>query len=222
MFLCLEGTKINSKFSVKKIILPNVEPYKSTNNFLQSKPAKIGVLGRVDDLNSCIEKLSKYEIDILIASKKSNIKQNNSQYLNHNLESLSVIKYPCFSSGRFLPINHSGQNCVSNPFILELHDKKLSFIDCDLYKYKEEGIFLNKNHLESFFKSFISQYSLNPFDKMDLYYDEIPNCILITQDFLPFIIDISGITVISLPPVSENTFCLIDIQNNQVEMKNFD
>lgn len=204
MFLSLKGYKENGNFIVKKIIRPKIKPYKSNNTFLAKENIKILILGRGYLESHKIEELCVLNHPkILLIPYSCDFVSN----------SCDIIRYP--SGSGHLP--QKGKDCT-NPFVLETHDKKISFINSDIFKYKESGMFFGNKPLEAFIMALLSQQSLNPFDKVDLYSQHISNYFVISQNFCSFILDAEGVVVVSVPPIAEGSYCCIDLANNKVEI----
>ncbi len=234
----VDKTSIDQKtFLCKKIIYPEISSYNPENIFLEDKKIKILVF-------SCYTKNSeKYVNEIVTKTGPSiivmSVHEKDAYYRKDNID---VILYPC----QCISIHHpSFQNffetsisqsqtfnknqsvdteknnsihLTTNPFTIETCNKNISFIDYDIVKYRKNGIFINKNPLESFLRCFISQRSYNPFYSSDLSYDNIPNIIVVSQKFYPFIMEIDNVKITSILPIENKCYLLIDLSTDEINI----
>lgn len=199
-------------FVCEKIVYPKIKVFQNKNGFLAECLLKVLVF-------SCYTTKSKQFVDETISEIKPDIvvlsiHDTSKSYKNDSVE---TIVYRCGCISKRMPNKMEGDN-ASNPFIIETYNKKISFISHDIVQYRKNGIFLNKNPLDSFLRTFVSQYSYNPFYKANLSYEEIPNIIVIAQKFYPFIMDIEGVKVASIMPVENKSYLLLDLSNDNIKM----
>lgn len=221
MFLAISGIKKiiedsqkNEKiiFEAVKIILPQNIINSSKNDFLDKSKKKILFFGCYKNEKDFVNQiLQKENPDIAIISCDAVIDLN---IFENCKQQILVCSCKCDKS--FLP---SQVKSISNPFVLELCNSKIGFIDHNLFKLRENGLFLNKNPLDSFLKSYISQSSLNPFSSADLLVNEVPNIIIISQNTYPQVIDIDSVKIYSLPPISQGLYAVVDFNSIKFEIR---
>lgn len=210
MFVGLSGCKIidnnnDSFFCVYEIILPDIQVNKSKNNFLKKNNSKICIFGGVENTLFIKNVIERENPDFSVVST----------HLKLNFENLGTVLVT--SSKKDESLLPSKMQNISNPFILELFDSKIGFIDCELFKERSKGVFFNKNPLESFLKSILSQNNLNPFCSSDLYISEFPNIFIISQSTYPQVIDIDSVKIVSLPD-DNKSYAVLDFNNNRFEV----
>ena len=201
------GENSLTKYSLNK---PSLDPL-SLKKYFNSSELQISIkqLNQTDQINIINNNINPIDNNLNL------IDNNSKNCISSSLNKDTTFIVPCKCTQEFLPIKF---NEFTNPLIIELHKIKILFLDFNIFKNKENGIFLNVNHLESFLKSYISQSSANSFSKVDFECDQMPNIIVISQEFYPFVIEISGIKIISLPPISDGSYAIIDTSNDQVEV----
>lgn len=250
MFLALVGRKEGDVFMVESSILPSVrnaagggsvgtspggegqhtpehvQPAappngyapSARNNFLVDRPVKICVFGCYTDQQHLLDGVAeRHRPDIAVVTLCTGNK------VPYASSATKVVLCPCRCSGGLLPSRagpSAGGTSTTNPFMLELHGKKIAFIDCNLFAYKGSGIFCNKQPLESFLRSIHSQQSYNPFAPCDLSLCSVPSIFVVLQDFYPFVIDVEGVRMVSVLPVRDGTCVLVDTSDGTVEVIN--
>lgn len=205
--------KSENLFHVKEFILVNTEISKKQNRFLEDLKPKICVFNldhRIADL------LELEQPDLAVIFTKSNFDITPLRKFCKNF-----VLCPICNDPDFLP--HSNFNS-SNPLLLETFDNLICFISVDLFKNRQNGLFFNKNPMESFMKSIISQNSLYPFGNCDFTVPEFPNIFVIRQDFHPVIMEIESkndnqVKIISLPSKSDGSYAVLDYLRNVFEIK---
>lgn len=221
MFVAAEGVLRGSVFAVEVFIRPPIAPYNKQNNFLVQKDAKICLFGCFNSQStSASGKTAREIIDKAVVSHCPDIVimsvcPDNKEIYDNPL--VRTITCPCRHSESYLPAK-SKNTTATNPFTLELFDRKISFIEHPIFEHKSRGIFCNQSPLESFLRSVISQRSYNPFAKCDMSYADTPNIIVISQDFYPLVMDVDGIQVVSLLALSDDSYAVIDTASNKVEI----
>ena len=216
MFVGAKGVK-NGSFIVQEFILPKMEISKKQNQFLENVKPKICVF-KLDELCSNEEILTVLSIlasespDITVIFSKSNI---DISLLNKSCK--EIIVSSIIDDPDFLPSNSFG---VSNPFILETFDSLLGFICVDIFKNRQDGLFFNKNPMDSFIRSFISQRSLYPFGNSDFSLFEFPNILILLKDFHPVVTTVDSVKIVSLSSLKDGYYAVIDLDKNTYEVKN--
>lgn len=212
MDMLCNSTGDSCYFEVTEIILPSFIPNTLKNNFLDDIKKKICVFGSFETEKYFIDSVIKRESPdiVIISTKKPDLKK---EFSNWNGK---VICCSCKEDGSFLP---SQTQEVSNPFVLELYDKSIGFIDSEFFRNRQNGMFINgQNLIESFLKSYLSQSSLDPFSRSDMYLNEMPNFIIFSQNTYPFVLDVEGIKFISVPPFKEKAYGILDFKCHKFEI----
>lgn len=212
MFLAAEGRREGGVFAVEGLIRPPVRVYSGRNNFLEQKSTKICLFGCFTDQHALVDQVvDRHRPGICILSACVPCKETYKSPLTH------VITCPCRCRASFLP-DRSDRLSATNPFTLELHGLRIAFMDHDIFRHKAGGVFCNKEPLESFLRSFLSQYSYNPFSSVDLSIDVLPNVFILSQEFYPFVLDIDGVQVVSLLSLRDGAFGVIDTETRRIEI----
>lgn len=211
MFVGLKGVK-QECFKVNEIILPPLNVHSLLSDPKIYKNSKICVFGCYNSEESIIKRAILTESpDFCIISTKNEIDLSNLKDLCPNL-----IQCPSRQSCKYIPVS---SNNISNPFLFEIFNNLVGFIDFNLFDYRKDGLFLNNKPIESFLRSVFSQGTICPFSGSDFSIPEIPNVLIISQDFHPLVLKVEGITFMSLPPVGENSYALLDFENDIYEVK---
>ncbi|KAI5171993.1 DNA polymerase epsilon subunit 2, partial [Pancytospora epiphaga] len=189
------------------------------NQFLKSGPVKICVFGcYVDEKELLDEILSRQKPDIVIITLCIRSK------LSYEHSESKVVICPCRCRNKLLPdrldCKSTDASVASNPFILELHNKKIAVIDHNLFEYKKNGLFCNKLPLQSFLKGIHSQQSFNPFAPNDLSFPAVPDIFIIIQDFHPFVMDVENTRMVSLLPIKSGSYVVIETDSDSIEIMN--
>ena len=216
IFVGLKGYKHKNLFSVEEICLP--EPiYKThTNKFLDTKNIKICIINECDNFEDKIDEIYKnHTPNLFLSSFRS----------EHNLPNFPTHVILCKkTNNNILPVKidkesiKTNANISSNPCLIETHNKQILFIDFDMIKYRETGLFCNDEPFDEFWKTFLSQTSANPFIKMDLSLDSVPNYIVIANDTRAYVKKIYNTVIVSLPDLKRNKYAIIDIEKDQAEI----
>lgn len=215
MFISLKGQKIlikneenaSIKFLVNDFILPDTKVSNHKNGFLSENKNKVCVVGgfngEYEDINRVLD-IEKP--DILIISSRVEI---DTKRVGKKERVLLV------EDSMFPEIKQD----ISNPFILELQDKKIGFVSDEIFKNKKTGTFFNGDFLASFLRSFLSQGSLNPFFNSNFNLPEFPNYFIISQKTFPVVVEIEDVTFISLPSFGLKYYCILDFNSEKFEVK---
>lgn len=210
MFVGIRGVK-KERFNACEIVLPAFTVNSSENNFLDKSRVKICVFGCLGEQVEFLRSVLDIERpSIAIVSTDKHVDLGGLEELGTKLAICS-----CKCDGSFLPSQLKG---ISNPFIMELHGTKVGFLDHELFKERQDGIFLNRNPVDSFLRSLLSQSSLNPFAGSDMSVSEFPNVYVISQDACPLVLDVGGVKFVSLPPVSEGAYAVLDFLDGRFEV----
>ncbi|KAG0440799.1 hypothetical protein DMUE_1483 [Dictyocoela muelleri] len=105
-----------------------------------------------------------------------------------------------------LPIHTFGYELKilsTNPSIISINTP-WAFIKNDLFHPKTKGKFIGNNHYYCFFKAYLSQYSLNPYNEHEFTLDKTPNFLICATKHLTFSLDIGKIKVAVLDEYSES------------------
>ncbi|ELA42268.1 uncharacterized protein VICG_00667 [Vittaforma corneae ATCC 50505] len=213
MFVGLKGIK-SGDFKVKELILPKYPVHIPSNNLELIKNAKICVFGCFDGEFEFVKTVLSIETpDFCIVSVKNSINGSAFEELCSN-----VIICPSRFDAEYIPFN---LNNISNPFLINIFNNLIGFIDYNLFEHRKNGMVFNNNHIESFLKSILSQGSICPFAGSDFSVPYFPSIMIISQDFHPLVLDVEGIKFISLPPVKEKCYAVLDFNNDLFEVKCF-
>lgn len=209
MFLGIRGT-MEKVFGACEIVLPAFAVNSSQNSFLDNSKVKICVFGCCTGQTAFVRSILDAERpDIAIVSTNEAV----GDVLGK--AGTKLVVFSCRCDGSFLP---SQTQKVSNPFILELFDTQISFIDHDLFKARQEGIFFNGNPVDSFLRSVLSQGSLNPFTRSDMSVPAFPNVYVVSQSTCPLVLEVDGVKFVSLPPAGEGAYAVLDFLNGRFEV----
>lgn len=212
MFLAAEGHRRNGVFAVDEFVRPPIRVYSRQNSFLEQRGAKICLFGCFTDQHALVDRaIDQYRPDICVVTACASGRGVYESGITR------VVTCPCRCTRNFLP-DRDARLTTTNPFTLELHGQKIVLMDHDVFRYKEGGVFCGREPLESFLRSFLSQYSYNPFLSMDLSIDELPNIFVLLQEFYPFVQDIDGVQVVSLLSLRDGAFAVIDTGTGHVEI----
>jgi hypothetical protein len=117
---------------------------------------------------------------------------------------------------RHIPMNL--QN-TTNPFLIDAFNRSIAFIDYNVFEHRKDGLFFNKDPVESFLKSIVSQSSILPFSGSDFSVSRFPNIVIISQDLHPMVLDVDCIKFISLPSTKDRYYAILDLNENIFEVK---
>lgn len=210
MFVGVRGTK-RELFDVSEIVLPTFTANSSQNSFLDRSKMKICVFGCGENQTEFIKSILDVERpNIAVVSANRAIDLD-----SFGESGAKTVVFSCRCDESFLPSQTQG---VSNPFMIELFDTKISFIDYDLFRARQEGVFLSTSPVNSFLKSLLSQSSINPFAKSDMSIPEFPNVYVVSQSACPLVLDVDGIKFVSLPSTSKGAYAVLDFQNDRFEV----
>lgn len=126
-----------------------------------------------------------------------------------------MICCSCSSDKSFLP---SQEQAVSNPFVLDLADASIGFIDSDFFRNRQLGTFTKGNLIESFLKSVLSQSSLDPFSRSAMRLQEMPRFIVLAQKTYPAVLDVENVKFISLPPAGDRAYAVLDFKTDNFQV----
>ncbi len=192
-------------FSVTKAILPF-----RNNTYKYSGKEKILVFSEFRNQEDLVYKaIKKHNADIIMVS----VEDINKKY------SWPVSAVVCSSRSSIFNLPSSkNTNLFSNPNVMHLSSGlSIGFIDHNLFKYKENGHFYNSKPLESFYESYISQQSLNPFIYNN-FLEKHLNFIVVAQDTPPFIMEINNTHLISAPSLNDKGYVVIDTKTMNCEI----
>ncbi|KAI4292917.1 hypothetical protein PAPHI01_2191 [Pancytospora philotis] len=245
MFVGCEGALLGGAeparqvFSVDALVLPPTRVHSLPNNFLERRPLKLCVLGCVGGDSAPLKRLEqKYSPDLFIASLCAKCQMG---------VATPVIALCCGCADTPAPTPRSSAERLiaapsdreaahprasvfpaSNPCLLEFNDKKIAIISSGIFRHKENGLFVNKQPLESFLASLRSQCSFNPFVPGDLSFDGllppgfVPNILVILQDSLSFTLDVDSMQFASIAPASKGQCLMIDLLAERIEVCGID
>jgi hypothetical protein len=180
-----------------------------------------------DELDECIfrEKNNREILKGIIENSVENGVENGTRgsLISRELErSMEKLAERSVEKSKFIKNDSFSISLHENPLVVELFDVSIACISTDLFKNRQNGLFFNKNPLESFLKSIISQNSLFPFGNLNFSVEEFPNFLIILQDFHPVVLDVNnfekkGVKVMSLP--KEGYFGLLDFKEDIYEIR---
>lgn len=241
MLVGFEGILVNAnnsrQFAVKAVILPPIRPCEEPNNFLDKKQMKVCVIGCLEGAGGMLGRIeAKYKPDMFVVSMCC--KQSLCTNLPTIVFTCACNSIPCpvpksyaakMIAGNDFDNARSG-SCVStsNPFLLEFNNTKIAFISSNLFRHKENGLFINKQPLESFVRAMQSQYAFDPSSRSDLSYERVlpfgvqPNIYVVLQDFQSYVMDIENVIVACLSPIKSRQIMMIDVPSGSVELKSVD
>jgi len=211
MFVGLRGFKTDI-FNVVEVILPRFPVFSPLASFSRSKSPKVCVVGCLKGELSVLRSLILAERpDLCIVSSMSDI---NMAELDGVCENVIV----CASRDccDYVPF---GLNGVSNPFFIEIGGNLLGFIDYNLFEHRRDGIFFNSSSMEAFIRSLISQGSICPFSGSDFPTACFPNFLIVSQDSHPVVVDVDGVKVMSISPIKDGYFGVLDFAESSFDVR---
>ncbi|ORD99854.1 hypothetical protein A0H76_39 [Hepatospora eriocheir] len=221
MIITVKGELNEDVITVESIILPEIPIFNKVNNFLIKTPIRICVFGNYINEDKFVQNvISEYYPNLLLMSvnNKRAIQTWNTDTIyipskNNLIETYEGTLSKKEKSQYSIKINN-------NPIYIDFYDKRIVFIDHNIFQYKEKGLFFNSNPFESFYNSFISQGSTNPFNiNSDLELNPHPNYFIISQDSPPYVYRTTqNVLIISIPTVKSKGFTLIDIERDKCEI----
>ncbi|KAL6120652.1 hypothetical protein NUSPORA_02583 [Nucleospora cyclopteri] len=226
MFVCVKGTKEDEQFYVINAFLPKPPLATHCNKFLEKKPLKICFFSNFTTEDDFIKRAVKLHTPNLIVMSVR-------KELNNKKFHVPTIICRTENPACLLPVQNEIKreniSCYShktnksfikstNPCLIEIYDKTILFLDYNICKYKEEGVFLNENPLESFIRGFISQLSANPFSKSGLRLKTQPDFIILAQNVKPFVLKVDNTIVISIPYINKNGYGIIKTDTLDAEV----
>lgn len=117
---------------------------------------------------------------------------------------------------------HRTLRTVTNPFTMEIGATTIGVIRDDIFRSKRNGRFFGKNHIDSFVRSILSQYSFNPFGLPNLSVDSLPDVFVVGQDFYPFVTTAEHVLFVSCPSFREEmAFVSYDLSTNTAQILNY-
>lgn len=93
--------------------------------------------------------------------------------------------------------NHNYRS-VSNPFEMDVGDTRVGIVMDDVFGAKRNGRYIGVPSLESFVRTFLSQYSFNPFTKDNLSFTTHFDVLIVVQDAFSCITKQQGVCFVSL------------------------
>lgn len=87
---------------------------------------------------------------------------------------------------------------VTNPFKAQMGSLTLGVVMDEVFEAKTNGRYIGSSHLESFVKTYLSQYSLNPFGQTNLSFEEPFDIIAVLQKSFSCIIRTDNMYFVSL------------------------
>lgn len=184
VFLILQGHKVKDRFEVDNVKYPlwsNEEVKRQ--DIVECKKSILFFYGR------CIDDIDTDTSEVFLVDPESNKVREDA--LNRGFNIVELDKYS-----------------LANPREVKVNNKKIILFCNELYKAKEIGTFFGKNLVQSFIKTYISQYDINPFGKPHMYIESIPDAYIIFQQSYSCIEKIDNVFFISVPPLTSNNIYL--------------
>lgn len=205
MFVGLVGAKAGI-FVVKRIVLPKfpvVPPHVGS--------AKICIF-------SCYSGDAAFVRDVLARESPDLCVISAEEEKGHEFEGAcaNITICPSRAQCEFLPARFGS---VSNPLVLEAVGNQIAFLDYNMFEQRKTGVSFNGADVEAFVRAVISQGSLCPFAGSNLSVPVFPNVFVIAQDFQPLVTDVDGVKVVSLPPVKNGYFGVLDFSQSLFEVR---
>lgn len=186
VFLILQGSLVNGRFVVEKVKYPlwtKEEVKRQKEDNLEFKRSILFFYGRF------INEIDANQFEVFLIAPECNLVREDARSKGFN-----IIELDDYSLG--------------NPIFINVNNKMIVLYCNELYKAKETGTFFGKNHVQSFIKTYISQYDINPFSKPHVYIKNIPDAYIIFQNSYSCIEKIENVFFISVPPFTSNNMYL--------------
>ncbi|CAD26550.2 hypothetical protein [Encephalitozoon cuniculi GB-M1] len=244
IFIGIEGKKTDGRFVGLKVHLPGIDKGVCRMPRLAEKDLKVLFFSdfQMSEINGRILRkiLSKVQADIVVIMGKLCLGRLSSiSYTNFvNGFRLNGIRtqvpdiilcpdaddvYPSFLPKEIQVPEECSKviKAASNPFTLETRRCSIGVIREDIFKYKERGVFIGRNYVDSFVETVLSQSSFNPFGISNLDVDRTPDVFVVGQDFYPFVTSVKGVTFISCPSFKdEMSFVSYDLSSGDATVLN--
>lgn len=243
IFIALKGMMSGGSFIVSKFCFPRIQksiakkanPNKRNLRFLFFSDFRINEING-DILEKILRKMS---VDVVVLMGKLCSERSSFISLFHLLDRFERKRHLVASKTpdillcpdaddmypSFLPKQicfsekYSTVKAVTNPFTLEVANHRIGVIRDDMFRYKDVGTFFGANHVDSFARSILSQYSFNPFGLSNLAVDTIPDVFVVGQDFYPFITSVEDVLFVSCPSFREEmAFVLYDLPSKNAQV----
>ncbi|KAM0686002.1 hypothetical protein COBT_002780, partial [Conglomerata obtusa] len=194
MFVCFQGKKLNNRFNVSKIILPDQNILENKFNVnLEKKDINILIFYAPIELHELRQIITAFEIypEIVVINIVHDEKFNRYIHnLNSEFENLQFILMPCFDN-RFEEIMpkvildenpYKNIHFASNPCEIFLYNRKIILISDDLVSQtKEKGIFFGNDFYKMFSNSILSQFTYNSIKMPNHYYQKQADTFIILE-----------------------------------------
>lgn len=211
------------EFNVKRVIYPTLPINKATNSLLVNKSIKLCAFSCLTSNIKLVEDaIKRFNPEMIIYS--ACIKKIPAI----NFTGTQIV-FPCRCNESYIPERPTFEFRetdrliqASNPFSIEFYNLRISFIDANIFKHKENGIFCGANPLDSFISAVTSQHIYNLVGGCDTTNTISNDIIVLFQDFYPLIKNINGIRIVSLPKLNECAYMYLDTANATLEIINKD
>lgn len=207
----MKGIK-SGDFKVKELFWPKIPVYSPPTSLELCKNAKMCVFGCFNGESEFIKTVLSIESpELCIVSVKEDADPRAVKDIFPK-----VIICPTRFDREYIPFR---QNNASNPFVITVFNHLIGFIDYNLFEHRRSGLVFNENNLESFLRAVFSQGAICPFGGSDFFMPAFPNIMIVSQNFHPLVLDIEGFKFVSLPPIQERCYAVLDFNNGIFEVK---
>jgi DNA polymerase epsilon subunit 2 len=238
MFIAAEGVRAGGRFLVRDVILPKAGKEATSRLGLVERECRMVFLSdfEINEGNmSALKRICERHLpDVAVlmgrlcgdGASSIPIRLVERHLGSHSMHTELVLcphaddVYPSYLPKRMLEKPECpALKMAVNPFFMEFKSCSVAIIRKDVFRAKERGRFMGGNFVESFVRSFISQYSFDPFGLAGLDIERMPDVFVVGQDFYPFVARVGGPLFISCPSFGEEkSFVILDLPSNQVEI----
>jgi DNA polymerase epsilon subunit 2 len=239
MFIAAEGRRADGSFLVENIFLPRIEKEARNRQDLAEKECRTLFFSDFEITERNLDVLSeiceRHSPDVVVlmgrlCTKRTGVpiklieRRCASLYGSMHIEIIVCPHpddgYPSCLPKRILEESEAPNLRVTvNPFLLELKHCSIAVIREDVFRAKERGRFVGGNLVNSFVRSFASQYSFNPFGLAGLNIEKMPDMFVVGQNFDPFVVSADGVLFVSCPSFrEEESFVSLHLPSNQAEI----